>query len=256
MHSLIMLDFFCDKDSYSVVTENMKSQATAARRMKSVVEASRKEALLQETAGITPPQGDSDESSLEDPPEEEHNEDIPEYTPQETRGAGEEADLAGDLQNLGEPPADEAATQTDSLAHLRLKGKEKVGEPSEPVALSHGTSSSRSVVNEPDNAPRDAETAREPFGAVAPKILVPPKSVPVLSSAGGDAELRHPDPDSEDLAADLNTCGRQFGKRKASILPGRPTPKIPRMVTYVDSSSGDESDAVAGQKMTQTPPWD
>ncbi|KAK0602976.1 hypothetical protein LWI29_000072 [Acer saccharum] len=129
----------------------------------------------------------------------------------ETYGAGEEADLTGDLQNSGEPPVDEAATQTDNLARSRLKGKEKVGEPSEPVALSHGTSSSRSVVNEPDNAPRDVETAREPLGAVAPKILVTPESVPVPSSAGGGAELRHPDPDSEDPTADLNTRGRQSG---------------------------------------------
>ncbi|KAK0572691.1 hypothetical protein LWI29_035514 [Acer saccharum] len=124
---------------------------------------------------------------------------------QETRGAGEEADLVGDLQNPGEPPADEAATQIDSLARSRLKGKEKVGEPYELVALFHGTSSSRSVVNEPDNASRDAETAREPLGAVAPKILVPPESIPVPSSVGGGAELRHPDLNSEDPAADLNT---------------------------------------------------
>ncbi|KAK0574300.1 hypothetical protein LWI29_021303 [Acer saccharum] len=148
------------------------------------------------------------------------------------------------MQNLGEPPADEAATQTDNLARSRLKGKEKVGEPSEPVALSHGTPSSRTVVNEPNNTPRDAEAAREPLGVVAPKIPVPPESVIVPSSMGGGAELRHPDPvreplgavapevpvppesipvpspaggdaelrhhdlDSEDPAADLNTRGR------------------------------------------------
>ncbi|KAK0578078.1 hypothetical protein LWI29_004769 [Acer saccharum] len=178
------------------------------RRMKFVIEAIRKEALRQEATGIAHPEGDSDESSPEDPPKEEHNEGIPKYTPQETRGAGEEADLAGDLQNTSEPPVDEAATQTDSLARSRLKGKEKVGEPSEPVALSHWTSSSCSVVNEPDNVPRDAETATEPLGAVAPKILVPLESVPVPSSTGGGAELRHPDPDFEDPAADLNTHGR------------------------------------------------
>ncbi|KAK0585430.1 hypothetical protein LWI29_028525 [Acer saccharum] len=90
----------------------------------------------------------------------------------------------------------------------RLKGKEKVGEPSELVALSHRTLSSCSVVNEPDNAPWDAETAREPLGVVAPKILVHPESVHVPSSAGGGAELRHSNLDSEDLAVDLNTRGR------------------------------------------------
>ncbi|KAK0582082.1 hypothetical protein LWI29_021336 [Acer saccharum] len=113
------------------------------------------------------------------------------------------------MQNPGEPPADEAATQTGSLARSRLKGKEKVGEPSEPVALSHGTPLPRSIVNEPNNAPQDAEAAREPLGVVVPKIPVPPESVPVPSSTGGGAELRHPDPDSEDPTADLNTRGRQ-----------------------------------------------
>ncbi|KAK0594235.1 hypothetical protein LWI29_019620 [Acer saccharum] len=39
---------------------------------------------------------------------------------------------------------------------------------------------------------------------LAPKILVPPESIPVPSSVGG-AELRHPDLNSEDPAADLNT---------------------------------------------------
>ena len=52
-----------------------------ARWMKSVVEASRKEALRQEAVGIAPPEGDFDESSPEDTPEEEHNEGVPEYTP-------------------------------------------------------------------------------------------------------------------------------------------------------------------------------
>ncbi|KAK0590042.1 hypothetical protein LWI29_022036 [Acer saccharum] len=140
----------------------------------------------------------------------------------ETRGAGEEADLAGDLQNPGEPPADEAATQVDSLARSRLKGKEKVGEPSEPLALSHGTSSSRSVVNEPDNTPRDAETAREPLGAVAPKILVSPESVPVPSSAGGGAELRHPDPDSEvELKLKWVEDGSKLGHKLVAVNLGR-----------------------------------
>ena len=121
--------------------------------MKSVVEASRKEALRQEEAGIAPPENDSDESSPEDTPEEEHNEGVPEYTPRETRGADEE-------------------------------------------------------VGESDNVPRDAEQVREPLGAVAPEVSVPPESVPVPSLVGGDAELRHPDPDSEDPAADLNTRRR------------------------------------------------
>ncbi|KAK1575900.1 hypothetical protein Q3G72_009348 [Acer saccharum] len=291
-----------------------------ARRMKSVVEASRKEALRQEAAGIAPPEDDSGESSPEDTPEEEHNEGIPKYTPQETCGAGEEAVLAGDMQNPGEPPADEAATQTDSVACSRLKGKEKVGEPSEPVAFSHGTPSPRSVVNEPNDAPRDVEAAREPLGAVAPEMPVPPESVLVPSSIGGGAELRHPDLGSEDPAVDLNTSGRQSGnerghspnnqgnlrgpafdeaatvsqgidgagepfgvastkfgvdvevedpaadldtrrrqfeKRKASFSLGRLASKIPRVVAYVDSSSGDEETGVnVGRRLFSTPPGD
>ncbi|KAK0598106.1 hypothetical protein LWI29_031695 [Acer saccharum] len=80
----------------------------------------------------------------------------------------------------------------------RLKGKEKVGEPSEPVALSHRTPSPRFIVNEPNDAPRDVEAAREPLGAVAAKMPVSPESIPVPSSTGGGgggAELRHPDPE-------------------------------------------------------------
>ncbi|KAK0594942.1 hypothetical protein LWI29_002009 [Acer saccharum] len=116
------------------------------------------------------------------------------------------------MQNPGELPADEVATQTDNFARSRLKGKEKVREPSEPVSLSHGTPSPRSVVNEPNDAPRDAEEAREPLGAVAPEMLVPPESVLVPSSTGGGAKLRHPDPGSKDPAADLNTRGRHSHK--------------------------------------------
>ncbi|KAK0597743.1 hypothetical protein LWI29_028259 [Acer saccharum] len=63
-------------------------------------------------------------------------------------------------------------------------------------------------VGESYNVPRDAEPVKEPLGAMAPEVSVPPKSAPVPSPAGGDAELRHPDLDSEDPATDLNTRGR------------------------------------------------
>ncbi|KAK0606710.1 hypothetical protein LWI29_003197 [Acer saccharum] len=66
-------------------------------------------------------------------------------------------------------------------------------------------------VGESYNVPRDAEPVKEPLGAVALEVPVPPESVPVPSPAGGDAELRHPDPDFEDPVADLNTRGRQSG---------------------------------------------
>ncbi|KAK0605795.1 hypothetical protein LWI29_030799 [Acer saccharum] len=105
------------------------------------------------------------------------------------------------MQNPGEPPADKAATQTDGVACSRLKGKEKVGEPFEPVSLSHGTPLPRYVVNETNDA-------------VAPEMPAPPKSIPVPSSTGGGAELRHPDSGSEDPAADLNTRGRRSGNEQ------------------------------------------
>ena len=69
-------------------------------------------------------------------------------------------------------------------------------------------------VGESYNALRDAEPVREPLGAVAPKVPVPLESVPVPSPVGGDAELRHPDPDFEDPVADLNTRGRQSGSER------------------------------------------
>ncbi|KAK0587002.1 hypothetical protein LWI29_015961 [Acer saccharum] len=74
-----------------------------ARRMKSMVEASRKEALRQEEVGIAPLEGDSDESSSEDTPEEEHDEGVPEYTPQKTRGAGEEVGESYNVPRDAEP---------------------------------------------------------------------------------------------------------------------------------------------------------
>ena len=70
--------------------------------------------------------------------------------PRETQGPDDEPDLTWDVRDLGGPTADEAATQVDDPVYSKLIGKEKVGEPSEPVAFSHGTSSSRPVADEPD----------------------------------------------------------------------------------------------------------
>ncbi|KAK0596012.1 hypothetical protein LWI29_011995 [Acer saccharum] len=159
------------------------------------------------------------------------------------------------MRDLGGPTTDEVATQVDDLVYSKLKGKEKVGEPSGPVAFSRGTSSSRPIVDEPDATYQGAKTIREPLGMMAPEILAPTESIPI-PSVGGGIELRHPDPDSEDPATDLNTRGRQSGKRRALFSPGHPAPKIPRVVTYVDSSSGDEGDAGVEQTMTRTPPRD
>ena len=74
--------------------------------------------------------------------------------------------------------------------------------------------------------------------------LVEPTPIP-SPTVGDDVGMRDLDLDlnMEDLAADLDTQGRQLGKRKASFSPDRPTPKIPRVVMYVDSSSDDEAGA-------------
>ncbi|KAK4841902.1 hypothetical protein QYF36_012306 [Acer negundo] len=42
----------------------------------------------------------------------------------------------------------------------------------------------------------------------------------------------------EDLAANLDTRGRQPRERKASFSSGKPASKIPRVVKYIDSFSG------------------
>ncbi|KAK0572766.1 hypothetical protein LWI29_036944 [Acer saccharum] len=179
-----------------------------ARQMKSVVKASRREAMHQEAIGIAPPQGDSTESSPEDFPKEEHDGDVPEYVRRKTQGPDDEPDLTGDVHDLGGP-----------------------------------------IVN------KGAETIREPLGMMTPKISAPTKSIPI-PSVGGGAELRHLDPNSDDPTVDLNARRRQSGKRRATFSPGRPAPKIPRVVAYVDSSSGDEGDTGVEQAMTRTPPRD
>ena len=66
-----------------------------------------------------------------------------------------------------------------------------------------------------------------------------PNSIPLSPKVGVDVDVEVEDPTSN-----LDTRGRQSGKRKASFSPGRPTPKIPRVVAYVDSSAGDEETGV------------
>ena len=52
-----------------------------ARRMKGIVEASRKAALRQRDAGIAPPKDESDEGTLENLPEGDDEEGVPDYVP-------------------------------------------------------------------------------------------------------------------------------------------------------------------------------
>ena len=55
-----------------------------ARRMKGIVEASRKAALRQRDAGIAPPEEESDGSAPENPPEGDDEGGVPDYVPEET----------------------------------------------------------------------------------------------------------------------------------------------------------------------------
>ncbi|KAK0601191.1 hypothetical protein LWI29_022035 [Acer saccharum] len=126
--------------------------------------------------------------------------------PQETRDAGVETDLAGDIRDTGEPPVDETATQRDDPAYSRLKGKKKDGEPFEPVAFFYGTSSSHPVANEPDATSQGAKTAREPLGVMVLEISAPTESTPTPPAGGGA------DPNYEVHAADLNTQANRMEK--------------------------------------------
>lgn len=53
----------------------------------------------------------------------------------------------------------------------------------------------------------------------------------------------------EDPAADLDTHGRYSGKRKAPFSLGKLVPKVPRVVEYVESSSGGEDADVEETEM-------
>ncbi|KAK0598445.1 hypothetical protein LWI29_034763 [Acer saccharum] len=59
-----------------------------ARRMKGIVEASRKATLRQRDAGIAPPKEESDESAPKNPPEGDDEGGVPDYVPEETQGHG------------------------------------------------------------------------------------------------------------------------------------------------------------------------
>ena len=110
-------------------------------------------------------------------------------------------------------------------------------------------------------------TPAEPNPTPAPEIPIPAEPIstptpeiptlvePISTPKEGSVEMRHLDLDSEDPATDLNPRRRQSGKRKASFSPGRPTPKIPRVVAYVDSSS-DEGEGEVGKNAGMTPPQD
>ncbi|KAK1552365.1 hypothetical protein Q3G72_015381 [Acer saccharum] len=75
-----------------------------ARRMKGIVEASRKATLRQRDTGIAPPEEESDGSAPENPPEGDDEGGVPDYVPEETQGHGTtacSAEAMGDSEDFG-----------------------------------------------------------------------------------------------------------------------------------------------------------
>ena len=78
-----------------------------ARRMKGIVEASRKAVLRQRDAGIAPPEDESDEGTPENLPEGDNEEGVPDYVPEEAHDqeptvcSAEAAGVSGNFGVLG-----------------------------------------------------------------------------------------------------------------------------------------------------------
>ncbi|KAK0575087.1 hypothetical protein LWI29_033788 [Acer saccharum] len=218
-----------------------------ARRMKGIVEASRKAALRQRDAEVAPPEDKSDERSPEN-----HDEGgVPDYVPEETHGpemAACSTEAVGDPEIFG---ASRAAADQDNQAGPASRGKEKVGNPSEPerATCPSGSYSPHSAVNTPSVTSQGFEAAGGHSGVVAPKILA---SVEPNPTAPEILTPVNPNP----TPGEGNVEVRQPGKRKASFSSGRPYPKIPRVVAYVDSSSDDEGEGGVGRDASVTPPAD
>ncbi|KAK0598016.1 hypothetical protein LWI29_030771 [Acer saccharum] len=212
-----------------------------ARRMKA--------ALHQRDAGIAPPEDESDENAPENPPEGDDERGVPDYVPEETQGHGMTAcstEAVGDPEDFG---VGRASPDQDSRADLSSKGKEKVGDPSEPeqATFPHGPSSPRSAANMPDVTSQGVEAVRGHSGTVAPEVST--------SAEPNPSALEIPTPaDPVSTPGGINVEAGQPGKRKASFSSGRPYPKIPRVVAYVDSSSGDEGEGDVEKDTSVAPP--
>ncbi|KAK0570635.1 hypothetical protein LWI29_004190 [Acer saccharum] len=220
-----------------------------AHRMKGIVEASRKAVLRQRDAGIAPPEGESDEGTPENLPEGDDEEGVPDYVPedahdQETTVCSAEA--VGVSRNFG---VSRTSADLGNPAGPSSKGKEKVGDPPEPeqANLPSGSGSPHSAANMPNVSSQGVEAVGGPSGAVAPEILTSVDPNPSTSEIPAPA-----DPIS--TPGDRNIEAGQTGKRKASFSSGRPYPKIPRVVAYVDSSSGDEGEGDVEKDASVTPP--
>jgi hypothetical protein len=205
-----------------------------ARRMKGIVEASRKEALRQRDAGVAPPDDKSEGSAPEDLPDNDE-EGVPEYMPEEIHGQETTAcskETTADPEGFG-------VSRTEADLDSRKgpsKGKEKVGHPSDSdqATLAGGVNSPISAAVDASHVtPRDAETAEHHSGMVTQGT--PASAVP-SAPEGSSVEAR------------------QLGKRKASFSSGRATHKVPRVVAYVDSSSGDEGEGNAEENVGASSP--
>ncbi|KAK0606502.1 hypothetical protein LWI29_038413 [Acer saccharum] len=184
-----------------------------------------------------PPEEESEESAPENPPEGDDEGGVPDYVPKETQGHGTpagSAEDAGDPEDFG---VSKTSPDQSDRAGPSSKGKEKVGDPSEPeqVIFPRGSRSTPSAADLPNVASQVFKAVRGYSDTVAPEVSTsveprlstsetPVPADPISTPGGSNVEVGQP------------------GKRKASFSSGRPYPKIPRVVAYVDSSSGDEGE--------------
>ncbi|KAK0578480.1 hypothetical protein LWI29_011102 [Acer saccharum] len=201
--------------------------------MKGIVEASRKAVLRQRDAGIAPPEDESDEGTPRNVPEGDDEEGVPDYVPEEAHDQEPTVCSAGAGGASGNFGVSRTSIDSGNPAGPSSKGKEKVGDLPEPERA-NPPSGSGSPHSAADMQDVPFEAVGGPSGAVAPEFptsVEPNRSSEIPASA---------DPIS--TPGDSNTEAGQTGKRKASFSSGRPFPKIPRVVAYVNSSSEDEGE--------------
>ncbi|KAK0573613.1 hypothetical protein LWI29_010900 [Acer saccharum] len=201
--------------------------------MKGIVEASRKAVLRQRDAGIAPPEDESDEGTPGNVPEGDDEEGVPDYVPEEAHDQEPTVCSAGAEGASGNFGVSKTSVDSGNPAGPSSKGKEKVGDLPEPERA-NPPSGSGSPHSAADMQDVPFEAVGGPSGAVAPEfptLVEPNRSSEIPASA---------DPIS--TPGDSNTKAGQTGKRKASFSSGRPFPKIPRVVAYVNSSSEDEGE--------------
>ena len=123
-----------------------------ARRMKGIVEASRKAVLRQRDAGIAPPEDESDKGTPENLPEGDDEEGVPDYVPEEAHDQEPtvcSAEAAGVSGNFG---VSRTSADSGNPAGPSSKGKGKVGDLPEPkqANLPSGSGSPHSAADMPN----------------------------------------------------------------------------------------------------------